>query len=94
MSIKKVGKYIEYHQDGVTPNLMSEYDTNSNKTGTWTLYYQNGDIHIKCKYVNNKLHGTHTEYRENNDIVKQIHFEDGKMILCKSWKNRTNKLDK
>ncbi|MGC8701319.1 MAG: toxin-antitoxin system YwqK family antitoxin, partial [Thermoplasmata archaeon] len=43
-------------------------------------YYENGNIHMKANYKNNKLDGEFIVYDKNGEIKEHRIYKDGKVI--------------
>ncbi len=72
----KVEKF-QFFYNGV---LESEYPMKKNNTveGTVTTFYPNGNIQSKLNYVDNIPEGKYIKYDENNKIIKESIFTNGK----------------
>ncbi len=76
---QKNGTYVEYHLNSNIPCLMSEY-SNGMKIGDWTLFYSDGNIHIKCHYENNLMNGQYIEYSTSGTILKKGNMLNGNKV--------------
>jgi len=57
---------------------ISKYE--KNKHGEIIEFYENGSVHKRGNYVNNKLNGDHTIYDMNGDIIKVIKYKNNELI--------------
>lgn len=66
----KNGKYVEYHTNNSDiPLFMSEYKDGM-KNGKWTIFFENGNIHIQCEYSDDMFHGLYQEFDQKGTLIK------------------------
>jgi hypothetical protein len=66
--------------DGTTSSTVSSaFPDDFVKEGTFTWYYENGQISIISFYRNNKLEGQRTVYSENGEILEEAIYQSDKL---------------
>jgi antitoxin component YwqK of YwqJK toxin-antitoxin module len=81
---RKIGIWIKYHNDGVTPRLKGEYDFGRPK-GAFTKYYPNGKVQEEGVYDKGKYLGAMKRYYEDGTIMYAGNYdgegqESGKIV--------------
>lgn len=81
---RKVGIWIKYHNDGVTPRLKGEYDFGRPK-GSFTKYYPNGKVQEEGVYDKGKYLGAMKRYYEDGTLMYDGNYdnegqESGKIV--------------
>jgi antitoxin component YwqK of YwqJK toxin-antitoxin module len=81
---RKVGIWIKYHNDGITPRLKGEYDFGRPK-GSFTKYYPNGKVQEEGVYDKGKYLGAMKRYYEDGTIMYTGNYdgdglESGKVV--------------
>ncbi|MCR9173545.1 MAG: hypothetical protein NXI10_13675 [bacterium] len=61
---RKVGPWIKYHEDGVTPKLIGEY-RNNRPSGKYKKIYANGRVKEQGTYYKGKYYGELKRYYES-----------------------------
>lgn len=64
---RKEGVWIKYHEDGVTPKLIGQYEKNRPK-GNYEKYYPNGQLKEFGLFEKNLYHDTLYRYHENGAL--------------------------
>jgi len=90
------GKHIIYDKYGIKENICLK---NGKKDGLYEQYYNNGQLKIKCFYVEGIIEGEYEEYYSNGKIkiksfydkpfplvVKEINYEE---FNYKEWEKQT-----
>ena len=61
--------------------------------GSWTNYWENGEIYGKMKYENGLRHGAFFTFHENGELHQQCRYARGKLDgLCVEFDNAGNKM--
>jgi antitoxin component YwqK of YwqJK toxin-antitoxin module len=81
---RKIGIWIKYHNDGVTPRLKGEYDFGRPK-GSFTKYYPNGKVQEEGVYDKGKYLGAMKRYYEDGTLMYDGNYdgeglENGKIV--------------
>lgn len=80
---------IFYDEEKTNINSITTF-SNGVKNGLYTSFHKNGNIWIKCIYLNNKLDGLYTKYNENG--YKEIECEYKQNVLHGSFTSYDYKL--
>jgi antitoxin component YwqK of YwqJK toxin-antitoxin module len=48
--------------------------------GEYIEYYENGQVHSICSYIDNQKHGKYEQYYENGNPWKICYYKNGKLI--------------
>lgn len=72
------GKWVYYHQDGITI-MTEEMYTNNLLDGERIVYYENGAIAQRIMYVQGKENGEEIHYSEKGTVVKTYTHVNGKL---------------
>ena len=67
---------IEYHDNG---NISRKYheDDNGNIHGLYQVWYDNGQLDIKCNYNNYNLHGLYQVWYDNGQLLVEVIYING-----------------
>jgi len=75
---RKVGVWIYYYEDGLTPKLIGNY-TNNRPEGNYTKFYPNGKIEETGSFIRNKNIDTLRQYYPNGKIrFEAVYNQQGK----------------
>lgn len=74
----KDGEYKIWDSNG---NLLLKYNVVNGKKDVYECYYENGQIHKKCKYYNDYLDGPFEEYYVNGKLKQRCTFLKGSNII-------------
>lgn len=69
------GKYLEYHPSG-KPFIEGQFKAGRHE-GTWTYYFENGQVNRKVVYHNGKLDGAWEVHHADGSLAAKRAFKDG-----------------
>jgi len=87
---KKEGLFIRYYQSdesklGPIEEIINYNDGKIN--GEYINYHKNGNVHMKCKYVNDKIIDTYYKYKDDGSIFSVYNFVDNKRTTMTQYEN-------
>lgn len=77
---KKLKEVKTYHDEEKTKlNEHCFIDERGMLQGSYKRYYENGQLHVKCTYRNDRIEGLYEEYYDNKQLFVKYTYRDGEM---------------
>ena len=74
-----VAKTIKESHPNGKRKLKYSVNKQGQKHGSYCKYFENGKLHIKCRYRKDILHGSYIERNKKNKIIWKANYKNGKL---------------
>ena len=73
---------------------INRFDHNGKKQGLWRDYFSNDRIKYEATYLNDKLHGYYKEWNIKGQLIKNVKYFNGEIVIDNSKKKEKLKIKK